>query len=99
MSVEDYRINACVRGALVRHWIDMSRVHLGTVNRVVYLNGVLHQDYGPRQCGGQDETERMLALIKRVEEEIRAIPGVKDLVFNLENLKKRGGRWRVVARA
>ncbi|KPJ59181.1 MAG: hypothetical protein AMJ46_12150 [Latescibacteria bacterium DG_63] len=98
MSVEDYRINAQVRAALVRRWIDTSRLHVGTVNRVVYLNGVLCQTYRPRRDDAKDEINSMLSLIKKVEHDIKAIQGVRDVVFGLTNFKKRGGKWRVVAR-
>ncbi|KPJ59182.1 MAG: hypothetical protein AMJ46_12155 [Latescibacteria bacterium DG_63] len=94
MSIEDYRINAFVRSVLVKRWIDTSRVDFGTSNGVVYLRGLLRQTYGKRQLHQFDEVDELLGLVKRLEREIRSIPGVRDTVFKLENFEKKGGRWK-----
>ncbi len=94
MSVEDYRINAFVRSVLVKRWIDTSRVDFGTSNGVVYVRGILRQTYGKRQLERIDEVDELLGLVRRLEREIRNIPGVRDTVFKLDNFEKKGGRWR-----
>ncbi|UCF79747.1 MAG: hypothetical protein JSW03_05775 [Candidatus Eiseniibacteriota bacterium] len=94
MSIEDYRINAFVRSVLVRRWIDTSRVDFGTSNGVVYVRGLLRQTYGKRQLERIDEVDELLGLVKRIEKDIRSIPGVRDTVFKLENFEKKGGKWR-----
>ena len=94
MSIQDYRINALVRSVLVKRWIDTSRVDFGTSNGVVYVRGILRQTYGRRQLERIDEADELLGLIRRIERELRFIPGVKDVVFKLDNFEKKGGRWR-----
>jgi len=96
MSVEDYRINAFVRSVLVRRWIDTSRVDFGTSNGVVYLRGIVRQVYGRKQLEDEDneEVDSLLSLIRRIEKEIKSIPGVRDVVFKLDNFEKRGGQWK-----
>ena len=95
MSVEDYRINAFVRSVLVKRWIDTSRVDFGTSNGVVYVRGILRQVYGRKQLEEDDEeVDNLLALVRKVEKEIRRIPGVRDIVFKLDNFEKRGGQWK-----
>jgi len=95
MSVEDYRINAFVRSVLVKRWIDTSRVDFGTSNGVVYVRGILRQVYGRKQLEEDEEgLDNLLALVRKVEKEIRTIPGVRDIVFKLDNFEKRGGQWK-----
>jgi len=95
MSVEDYRINAFVRSVLVKRWIDTSRVDFGTSNGVVYVRGILRQVYGRKQLEEDDEeVDNLLALVRKVEKEVRTIPGVRDVVFKLDNFEKRGGQWK-----
>lgn len=95
MSVEDYRINAFVRSVLVRRWIDTSRVDFGTSNGVVYVRGILRQIYGRKQLEeDQREVDNLIALLRKVEKEIRTIPGVKDVIFKFDNFEKRAGQWK-----
>jgi hypothetical protein len=94
LSIEDYRINAFVRSVLVKRWVDTSRVDFGTSNGVVYVRGVFRQTYGKRQLHRVEEIDELLGLVKRIEREIRNIPGVRDTVFKLDNFEKKGGRWR-----
>jgi hypothetical protein len=95
MSVEDYRINAFVRTVLVRRWIDTSRVDFGTSNGVVYLRGILRQTYGRKHLEeSQQEIDNLLSLIRKLEREIRTIPGVRDVVFKFDNFEKRAGQWK-----
>jgi hypothetical protein len=94
LSVEDYRINAYVRSVFVRRWIDTTRIDFGTSNGVVYVRGLLRQTYGKRQLDRIDEVDELLGLVRRLEREIKGIPGVRDTVFKLQNFEKKGGRWK-----
>lgn len=96
MSIEDYRINAFVRSVLVRRWIDTSRIDFGASNGVVYVRGILRQVYGRKALETKDDEDKdnLLGIIRRAEREIRSIPGVRDVVFKLDNFEKRGGQWR-----
>ena len=93
MQYEDFRINAAVRTQLIRAWIDTTQIDHGTINGIVYLRGTLRRDLprnDPNQSG-PDESLRLLA--QRLERNIRAIRGVRDVVCNLENLARVKGQW------
>ena len=99
MSVQDYRLNAYVRRFLVSRWVDVNRLQLGTTNGVVYIMGALDttmEDPYRRmdEAVNQASSERLIRLAMSLEKSLRRIPEVRDVVFRLENLHKRGGRWR-----
>jgi hypothetical protein len=101
VSVQDYRINAEVRRLLVSRWVDVVRLQVGTTNGVVYLIGSLGtsvEEQNRREDDPQrlSPPERTLHLAKTLEKDIRRIREVRDVVFKLDNVYKRGGRWRLV---
>ena len=112
MSAQDYRVNAEVRRILVSRWVDVARLQLGTTNGVVYLMGTLDttiMDPTKRKVASQNPgerpsvivpqwstAERVLHLASSLEREIRRLRDVRDVVFKLDNVFKRGGRWRIV---
>lgn len=100
MSSHDYRINAEVRRFLVSRWVDVSLLQIGTTNGVVYLMGSfepLVEDALQRvgQVQERDPAQRLLRLLLLVEKEMRRLRGVRDVVFNLRNARRKGGIWRV----
>lgn len=101
VSAQDYRINAEVRRLLVSRWVDVTRLQIGTTNGVVYMMGSLGTtmgDLGRREATAVPPStpERALHLAKTLEKDIRRIRNVRDVVFKLDNVFKRGGRWRQV---
>ena len=94
MSLTDYRINAQIRVILVRRGIDLSKVEYGVTNSVVYLRGSI-RTFTIRQSNdpSRDRLEE-IESITRLEKAIRAIPGVKDVVFQMDHLVKVGWRWK-----
>jgi hypothetical protein len=101
MSAQDYRINAEVRRTLVSRWIDVSALQIGTTNGVVYLLGTFEPLVeNALQLSGQtqenDPARHVQRLIQLVEKDLRRIRGVRDLVFNLRNARKRGGSWTIL---
>jgi len=101
VSAHDYRINAEVRRLLVSRWVDVTRLQIGTTNGVVYLMGSLGTAIAEpirRDLEAQrlSPRERALHLAKTLEKDIRRIHNVRDVVFKLDNVFKRGGRWRCV---
>jgi len=102
VSAQDYRINAEVRRLLVSRWVDVARLQIGSTNGVVYLMGSLgvrledpsrrDSEVAPRH----NPQESVLHLAKTLEKDIRRIREVRDVVFKLDNVFKRGGRWRLV---
>ena len=102
MSAQDYRVNAEVRRLLVSRWVDVSRVQIGTTNGIVYLMGTLEPsvDDALERAGVSTDTrdpgERLLRLVTVIEKELRRVRGVRDIVFNFRNLRKKGRSWSVV---
>jgi hypothetical protein len=111
VSAQDYRVNAEVRRILVSRWVDVARLQLGTTNGVVYLMGTLDttvMDPTRRKAASQQgdrptvkqpqwsTSERILHLASSLEKEIRRLRDVRDVIFKLDNVFKRGGRWRIV---
>lgn len=100
VSVQDYRLNAEVRRFLVSRWVDVGRLQIGTTNGVVYIMGVLDttmEDPHRRvdEVVHRAAGERVLRLTMSLDKSLRRIPDVRDVVFKLENVHRRGGRWRV----
>jgi hypothetical protein len=91
VPTEDFRINAVVRTILVRFWIDTSKLDHGAINGVIYLRGRLIKEIVREN--DQDSEESILFLARRLERELKNIRGVRDVVYNLENLIKARGRW------
>ena len=90
MPTDDFRINAAVRTTLVRFWIDTSHLDHGAINGVIYLRGRLCKEL---VRSNENEDESIVFLARRLERELKNIRGVRDVVYNLENLVKARGRW------
>jgi len=94
LAFEDYRLNAQVRQLLVRRGVELSRIEHGVTNSVVYLRGSLRSYMrGESDDPSQSRLDEM-ALVTRLERALRALPGVRDVVFDLERLVKVGWRWK-----
>lgn len=103
MSTHDYRITAEVRRHLVSRWIDVSLLQIGTTNGVVYIIGSfepLVEDALQRvgEAPEQDPVARLIRLVSLIDKEIRRMRGVRDVSFNLRNIRRKGGVWRAVGR-
>lgn len=95
MPYEDYRLNAQVRTVLVRRWIDLSKVEYGVTNGVVYLRGSLLPCLTERERGDERlRKEEEATVAGRLERVLRQLPGVRDVVFQLDRVVKVGWRWR-----
>jgi hypothetical protein len=94
LAFEDYRINAQVRQLLVRRGIELNRVEHGVTNSVVYLRGTLRSYLtGESDDPSQARLDEM-TLVTRLERALRSLPGVRDVVFDLDRLVKVGWRWK-----
>ena len=103
MRTDDFRINAKVRSILVRKWIDTSKCTVGTIKGKVFIRGRLRRIFGRDErpvTKDDDEDENPtheiheLALIQQVEDEVRRIPDVAGIHFDLEYWKKEKGVWK-----
>lgn len=92
MPVDDFRINAAVRTTLVRFWLDTSNIDHGSVNGVVYLRGQLRRQT-LRSRGGDSGDAGLARVAPLLDREIRAIQGVRDVVWDFSNLKRAGRKW------
>lgn len=100
MAVDDFRINARLRELLGRFWIDLQGLRYGAVGRIVYLHGRFDKVRAPEPTGPdllrRSRPERIsenMALLERIEDEIRRDPLVHDVIFRLENFRKVDGKW------
>ncbi|MCK4414093.1 MAG: hypothetical protein KAY32_11160 [Candidatus Eisenbacteria sp.] len=82
MPNEDYAIHARVHQLLQRHWIRSERLAVTTADGVVVLSGALAVEPG----GGVDlkDATRCTRFLYRLRADVAAIPGVQDVVLNLE---------------
>jgi hypothetical protein len=102
MSVEDFRINAFVRQVLSRNWVNLQAVKYGAVAGVVYFHGrfeklrIKSEDLDPQGHAAPEVVAEDLALLQRVEKEVRRNPMVNDVVFRFENFRKNRGTWIVL---
>lgn len=93
MSFGDYRLNAQVRAVLVRRNIDLTKVEHGVTNSVIYIRGTIRSFF----IESDDLSEAKLREVEQVkilEKLLRNLPGVRDVVFNLDRLTKVGSRWK-----
>jgi len=100
VSSQDYRINAEVRRLLVSRWVDVSALQIGTTNGVVYLMGSFEpavEDALQRvgQPPERDPAQRILRLLMVVDRDLKRLRGVRDVVLNLRNVRRKGGIWKV----
>lgn len=91
MSRTDIEINRQVRQILVRHWIDLGRLSIKTVDARVVMRGSL------QTIGGVTPpfTGESVAVVLS---EIRSVPGVIDVSPELDNWAPQDGAWKHIAR-
>jgi hypothetical protein len=102
MRTDDFRINARVRSILVRKWVDTTKCSIGTIKGKVYIRGRIKKIFGrdnalKKQEDDEEDTSNdmsELTLITQVEEEIRRIPEVAGIHFDLEYWTKEKGVWK-----
>ncbi len=94
MRLADYKLNAQVRRLLVRRWIDLSRLDYGVTNGVVYLRGSLGPAAFDEERNPEDARLEEITTATRLERALRQIPGVRDVIFQLDHIVKTGYRWR-----
>lgn len=90
--VEDARIHSRVRSILFRRWVDAKSLHIGTVDGVVHIEGELKQSLSLAPSIGEGRPP--LQFVRKIEREIRAIPGVRDVVFSIDGFEKVGSEWK-----
>jgi osmotically-inducible protein OsmY len=90
----DYRMNGQVRALLVRRGIELGRLEFGVTNSVVYVRGTV-RSYLYRQSDNPSEARlRMVDEVAQLERALRSIPGVRDVVMQVNRMTKVGRRWK-----
>ena len=90
--VDDARINSMVRSVLVRRWVDLDRLRIGTSDGVVYVEGELRQGLSLATAIGEGKPS--VQFIRKVDRELRRISGVRDVVLSLAGFEKVGAEWK-----
>jgi hypothetical protein len=83
-SVHDHAIQNQVRAILFRRFVDLHELTYGSVNGVVYLRGALRRNPLFPAPGGRAPGEDPAIMRWAIERDVRAIAGVKDVIFTLE---------------
>ncbi len=92
MSVDDRLINIRVDQLLVRRGIDTSKLAYSAAKGVVSINGFLK--------GRSRSAEiKSSADVKQLDMQMRRIPNVKSVTWNLANWRKEGTNWKKILAA
>jgi hypothetical protein len=88
MPVSDFQINSRARAVLARNWVDLQQVRFGSFRGTVRVSGQLSY-LGERFSAAPDP-----AKLENIERELRQIPGLERVYFDLTNWRKdTAGRW------
>lgn len=90
-EVRDHAITNRARSILLRRWVDAGRLAWGSVNGVLYLRGCLRRN--PLFPVQKDAAADELLLLHALERDLKAIEGVKDVIFELEGFERKGDHW------
>jgi len=94
LAVQDYRINAQVRQVLVRKGLELHRIEHGVTNSVIYIRGTLRSYLNAPSDDPSQARLDEITLVTRLERSLRALPGVRDVVFDLDRIVKIGWKWK-----
>lgn len=96
MTLEDAQALRAVRAVLVRNWIDTSLIDFRVINGQVYIRGTLRCRY-PQSISGSEETDEhgvSGALLLKIEHDLRGVPNVRGVNWDIEGWRREGGAWR-----
>jgi hypothetical protein len=96
-AAHDPVITKQIRAILMRRWIDIRGLAYGSVNGVAYVRGALRRNPlfpAPADTTGDAE----LKLLHVLDRDLRAIAGVKDVVFEMDGFEHRGDHWERTTR-
>jgi len=93
MLEKDFAIQSNLRRMLVRTSINYSRMDFGTVKGVVYIRGIFQLSYISPNTDEDQLQELTAKTLYSFEKKVRNIPGVTDVMFQLQNWRKEKGQW------
>lgn len=85
----DFAINARVRHVLARRWVQTDGLEVGTTDGVVLIKGRIEREPGGLTLAS--DTDAGDRFVHRLRSEIKAIPGVTDVVMEIHGAE-RGAR-------
>jgi len=93
MSSQDIRNNALVHAILVRNYLNTQRVEHAVIGDVVSISGAaeLRREADLKSRSAMEAVVRR--TLEKVEGEIKKLPGIQFVKFNLDNWVRQGHRW------
>jgi hypothetical protein len=93
MLEKDFAIQSNLRRVLVRTSINYSKMDFGTVKGVVYIRGIFQLSYVSPDADEDQLKDLTVKTLYSFEKKVRNIPGVTDVMFQLQNWRKERGQW------
>lgn len=87
MNSKNLKINQAIRRVFVRHWIDLGRLSIRTINGKVHLHGMVERITGFRE-------PLTGSIMDSIINEIRRIRGVIHLTATFDNWTNHDGVWK-----
>ena len=78
---------------LSRSDVDASQMDFGTVRGVVYIQGTFRLSRIDPSWDSDKVKDCTAGTLYSLEKKVRRIPGVSDVVFQLNNWRKEKGHW------
>jgi hypothetical protein len=78
---------------LSRSEVDASQMEFGTVRGVVYIQGTFQLPHSDSSLDLDRVNDFTVNTLYSLEKKIRKIPGVSDVIFQLNNWRKEKGHW------
>ena len=88
-DLTDNDLAVLVRKALVKSWIDVSKVRIRVAKGVAILSGRIDKIYGATD--GEIDPK----FLSVVDHELQTIKGLRRIRYQFENWTKDGGEWVV----
>jgi osmotically-inducible protein OsmY len=92
MSHEDQSVGAKVKALLVRKGVDLSEAGFGVTNGVVTFTGSLCSSRNGDD--GLQSVVQEIALARWLNRQLKRVSGVRDVVFQLDRVRKDGARFK-----
>ena len=93
MLREDFVTQSNIRRMLSRTEINASQMDFGTVKGVVYIQGTFQLSRSDSSWDSPKVKDFTAHTLYSLEKKIRRIPGVSDVIFQLNNWRKEKGHW------
>jgi len=87
---DDVKMTSLARKMIVRNWFDISRVRVRVTRSVILVSGRIY-----RLTGGPEEREGSEPTLRKLDDDLRGIPGMRGVAYQLDNwTRESSGAWR-----